>query len=266
MTDARLPEILPLHATAVAEWHRCRREYRTDQLLGVPASDEGPSPDFGVAVHAMLRQVHETGTCRDGEHVRDVLAGHGFDGPGPLLGYLERHARRCPEGASWSAHEVDLARFHRRPPPMFMVTGRIDALWVHDGFADARDYKTGGPPASDRVRDDLRARVQAWLLAGRAERRGLQLRIRYEYLSAEVDDDPQPFEPDGDDLVAVEDELRVVAEQIWNETDFAGVTDPDVCSWCRYRSICPSSAARSVPSWPVPAEDGPEESPEESPE
>lgn len=254
-SEIKLPEILPLHATAVAAWHRCRREYRTDQLLGVPASDEGPSPDFGVAVHAMLRQVHETGSCRDDEHVHDVLIAHGFDGPGPLLGYVERHARRCPSDVTWSAHELDLARFHRLPPPMFMVTGRIDALWIHDGIVDARDYKTGAPPHSDHVRDDLRARVQAWLLAHRAARRGLRLRIRYEYLTAEVDDDPQPFEPDTDDMAEIEEELRSVAAAIWNEADFAGVADREVCAWCRYRSICPSSAAPAVPSWPEPPDD-----------
>lgn len=253
--DFRLPEILPLHATAVAEWQRCRREYRSDQLLGVPPSDEGPSPDIGVAVHAMLRQVHETGSCRDDDHVRDVLAAHGFDGPGPVLGYVERHARRCPADATWSAHELDLARFHRMPPPMFMVTGRIDAVWIHDGIVDARDYKTGAAPSTDHVRDDLRARLQAWLLAARAARKGLRLRVRYEYLSAEIDEDPQPFEPDADDLAAIDEELRGVADQIWNEREFAGVADPEVCRWCRYRSICPASAAPTMPSWPLPPEE-----------
>jgi RecB family exonuclease len=141
---------------------------------------------------------------------------------------------------------------------MFMVTGRIDAVWIHDGIVDARDYKTGAAPYSDNVADDLRARLQAWLLAERAARRGLRLRVRYEYLSAEVEEDPQPFEPDADDLAAIENELRSVAEQIWNEEEFAGVADREVCAWCRYRSICPSSAAPAVPSWPMPPEDAPE--------
>jgi RecB family exonuclease len=136
-----------------------------------------------------------------------------------------------------------------------MITGRIDAVWIHDGIVDARDYKTGAPPNSDNVRDDLRARLQAWLLAERAARRGLGLRVRYEYLSAEIDEDPQPFEPDADDLSAIEDELRSVAAEIWNEADFAGVADRDVCGWCRYRSICPSSAAPAVPSWPQPPDE-----------
>ena len=55
-----------------------------------------------------------------------------------------RHARRCPSaGAAGAAHEVELARFHRQPAPMFMATARIDAIWIHDGMLDARDYKTG---------------------------------------------------------------------------------------------------------------------------
>jgi hypothetical protein len=257
--EIRLPEILTLNASAVMQWRRCRREFRTDRILGVPTSDEGPSPDLGVAVHAMLRQVHETGSCRDRAHVLDVLGAHGFDGPGPLVGYVERHARRCPLDASWAAHELELARFHKRPAPMFMTTGRIDAVWIHDGIVDARDYKTGGNPSSDRVGDDARARVQAWLLAERALRKGLRVRLRYEYLSAEIDDDPEPFEPDADELAAIEDELRVVAAEVWKEENYAGVAEREVCGWCRYRSICPDSAAPSVATWPEPPADDEDE-------
>jgi hypothetical protein len=225
-------------------------------MLGIPASDEGPSPDLGVAVHAMLRQVHETGTrsCRDAAHVADVLGAHGFDGDGPMPAYVERHARRCPAGADWSAHELDLARFHRRPAPMFMATGRIDAVWVHDGVADARDYKTGAAPASDHLRDDPRARLQAWLLAPRAARKGLRVRVRYEFLAPEVTDDPVAFEPDDDELAEIEDELRGIVADVWQEQDYAGVADAVVCGWCRYRSICRDSAAPAVPAWPVPAD------------
>ena len=35
------------------------------------------------------------------------------------------------------------------------------------------------------------------------------------------------------------------------ETGFAGVADAEVCRLCRYRSICPDSAAPSVPTWTV---------------
>lgn len=133
---------------------------------------------------------------------------------------------------------------------MFMATGRIDAIWVRDGMLDARDYKTGRFE-SERVADDPRARLQAWLLAPAAVRRGLRLRVSYECLAAETVDDPQPFEPDGDELDQIEEELRTVAAEIWGEQEFAGVSDAALCASCRYRSICPDSAAPARPVWPT---------------
>ena len=64
-------------------------------------------------------------------------------------------------------------------------------------------------------------------------------------------DDPEPFEPDRDDLVAIEAELRAEVTAIRGETTFAGVADPELCHRCRYRSICPDSAVAGVPMWPV---------------
>ena len=96
---------------------------------------------------------------------------------------------------------------------MFMATGRLDAVWQHDGLLEVRDYKTGSV-VTERVADDPRARLQAWLAAPIADRLGLQLRIRYEHLAAEIVDDPEPFEPDADDLEAIDEELRVTAAAI----------------------------------------------------
>ena len=88
-------------------------------------------------------------------------------------------ARRRPStrSTSWS-----VARFHQRPPPSFMATGRLDAVWQHNGLLEVRDYKTGSV-VTERVADDPRARLQAWLAAPIAERLGLKLRIRYEHLA-----------------------------------------------------------------------------------
>ena len=91
---------------------------------------------------------------------------------------------------------------------MFMATARIDAIWIHDGLLDARDYKTGSLWHT-RVCDVPAAKVQAFVLAPVARQRGLQLRLRYEYLQPEIDEDPEPWDPDVDDLEAVEEELRV---------------------------------------------------------
>ena len=155
----------------------------------------------------MLWRVHATGSCHDTDHVADVLAGHGADSEA-VRELIARHAQRCPSAAAdASAHEYELARFHRMPRPMFMATARIDALWVHDGLLDARDYKTGRLWHT-RVCDVPAAKVQAYVLGRAAQRRGLRLRLRYEYLQPEIDEDPEPWEPDDDDLLAVEEELR----------------------------------------------------------
>jgi hypothetical protein len=250
MADELRPEILTLSPSSVDTWRRCRREFRNAHLLHIPDSDGGPSPDQGLLVHDLLRHLHRNGSCRDGNDVDELLVAHGLPASSPIRGYVERHVRRCPPEFEDARHELERARFHRRPAPMFMATGRIDAVWIHDGLLDGRDYKTGRVEL-DRVGDDPRARLQAWLLAPAAARRGLQVRVSYECLAAETVDDPRPFEPDGDELVAIEEELRVVAEAIWREREFAGVADTEICGACRYRSICPDSAAPADPMWPM---------------
>jgi hypothetical protein len=249
MADPLLPQILPITASSLDTYLRCPREYRDSSLLGLPDSDPGPSAEHGLLVHDLLRHLHQQGSCHDDGHVDDLLAAHGLADSAPMRGVIDRHIRRCPVAPEKSRHELELARFHRFPPPMFMVTGRIDAVWVHDGLLDARDYKTGRL-YSDRVADDRRARLQAWLLAPLAARTGLRLRVHYEFLSSEVPEDPEPFEPDEDDLRVIEEELRIVAEAICREKEWRGVADADVCGRCRYRSICPDSATPSEPQWP----------------
>jgi hypothetical protein len=250
-----LPDIPTLTPTGFDTFARCPRAFLTRELLGVPASDAAPSNDQGLLVHDMLWRVHETGSCHDAAHVRDVLTGHGADSEA-VREMVARHARRCPSAAAGaSAHEHELARFHRLPRPMFMATARIDALWVHDGLLDARDYKTGRK-WHDRVCDAPAAKVQAFVLGRAARRRGLRLRLRYEYLQPEVDDDPEPWEPDDEDLAVVEEELRVAVERMWSFDDWPGVGEADVCATCQYRSICRDSAAPSEPVWPVLTADG----------
>jgi hypothetical protein len=133
---------------------------------------------------------------------------------------------------------------------MFMATARIDAVWIHDGLVDARDYKTGGKWV-DAVSEIKAAHVQAFVLAARARAGGYRLRLRYEYLQPEVDEDPEYWELDDEALEAVEEELRAAVERMWLEDDWKGVNEIDVCRTCRYRSICRDSAAPGEPAWPV---------------
>ena len=114
---------------------------------------------------------------------------------------------------------------------MFMATARIDAIWVHDGILDARDYKTGRL-WHERVADVPAAKVQAYVLAQAAQRRNLRLRLRYEYLSPDVTDDPDAWEPDPEDLVAVGEELRAAVERMRTNDDWRGVSEQMLCSHC----------------------------------
>jgi hypothetical protein len=244
-----LPGILGITPTSLATWRRCPREWHDKYVLHVPASDGDPSPSHGQQLHAMLGLIHETGSCRDAAHVDDVLLAHGLDADSRSRVEIANHVRRCPEQALAVGHEITAARFHRSPTSPFMATARIDALWEHDGVLDARDYKTGRVWGDD-VTHDEQARVQAFVLAPLAAERGLRLRIAFEHLAQEVTDDPAPFEPDADDLLAIEGELRAAVAEIRTE-QFHGVRDPEVCVRCQYRSICPESAAASEPIWPA---------------
>jgi hypothetical protein len=208
-----LPGIVTLTPTSLGAWRRCPREWHDRYVLQVPASDGDPSPSHGQQLHAMLGHIHDTGSCRDPAHVDDVLAAHGLDADERTRAEIANHVRR------------------------------------HDGVLDARDYKTGRV-WSDVVAHDEQARLQAFVLAPRAAAAGLRLRITFEHLAPEVPDDPAPFEPDDDDITAIEEELRVVVAEIRNE-QFDGVGDADVCVHCQYRSVCPDSAAPSEPIWPA---------------
>jgi hypothetical protein len=242
------PGILRLTPTSFDSWRRCRRAWWLDALT-VPASDETGSPDHGQLVHDVLRFVHAHGSCHDAEHVEEVLAGVG--GSERLRDEVTRHAQRCPSPAEALGHEISLARFTAARPALhsFLVTARLDAVWIHDGLLDARDYKTGSVRTS-RVADDVRAWLQAWVLVPYAEQHGLRVRLRYEHLAAEIDEEPEPWELDDGELEALEAHLRVAVVEMRDEQEFAGVADAPACTYCRYKSICSDSAAPGEPTWP----------------
>jgi hypothetical protein len=245
-----LPDIVSLTPSTYDDFLRCPRLLLNGTLLGIPPSDPAPATDQGLLVHDMLERIHAAGSCHDDAHVRDVLETHGAAND-HVRAIVARHARRCPGAASdRQAHEWTHARFHLQPAPMFMATARIDAIWVHDGLLDARDYKTGARRA-DRVADIPAAHVQAFVLADAARRRGLRLRLRYEYLQAEIDDDPEPWDLDDDDLGPLEEELRRAVARMWSDDEWRGVAEVELCRTCRYRSICRDSAAPGEPAWAV---------------
>jgi hypothetical protein len=249
--DSLLPGVLSLTPSALEAWDRCPRLWRNQYLLQVPPSDEGAPAVHGQQVHDLLRLLHLHGPCDDPTRIDDVVAAHGASAR--VHAELTDHARRCPIGAESYGHEITRVRLHSRRPS-FVASARIDAAWIHDGLLDVRDYKTGGA-ATDRVADDRRARLQAWVMAEVARDLGLRLRLRYEQLAAEIVDDPEEWEPDDDDLDAISAELVEVVEAMRAESVWSGIADPGVCGYCRYRSVCPDSAAPGIPGWPRVDED-----------
>lgn len=248
-SEKLLPAIVPISPSSLDAWLRCPRLFLDRHVLRIPDSDPTTSTDRGLLVHDILRFVHDHGSCHDQAHVREALEAHGIDDD-VCRGYVARHERRCPTGSLRNRHELAVARFHRGPAPMFMATARIDAIWASADLVDARDYKTGGC-FIDRVADDPRARLEAWILSHDRYLRGRRLRIAYEFLDPDVDDDPEPFEPSMEDLASIEEEIRSTVAAMWT-SDWRGHPDEGACRRCGYRSICPDSAARSESSWPVP--------------
>jgi hypothetical protein len=250
MRKRLLPDIVSVTPSNFDDFVQCERRFLNRHLLGLPASDPGGTNETGILAHDMLRIIHSNGSCADASYVADVLAGHGADDDF-VRQLVDRHVARCPSNnATGSAHEHTFARFHKLPVPMFMATARIDAVWIHDGVLDARDYKTG-QLWYDRVADVPAAKVQAFVLALAAQRRGLRLRLRYEFLSADVPDDPDPWEPDADDLAAIEEELRAAVARMSTIDDWKGAAEANMCSRCAYRSICRDSVSKGEAAWPV---------------
>ncbi len=240
-------DIVRLSPTAVENWYRCRRAFRARHLLALPGTEPGPAgANEGLLVHRLLHRLHREERCGDAVRMADLAESHaGADGvdAARTLGFLDRHARRCPRGAISVGHERELARAWFGARPLLMVTGTIDAVWSHGGLLDARDYKCGMPQVTS-LRDSAEARVQAWLLAPLADDLGLQLRLRHEHLSPGATEDPDPFEPDAEDLEEISAELIGLAAAVGAEREWRGVSAGAVCRTCPYRSVCPDDASR----------------------
>jgi hypothetical protein len=240
-------DVSRLSPTSVSTWTWCPRRYYLKYTLGLPESDAGASTDFGKQAHEMLAYIHRFASCHDVDAVNDALVAHGCDND-TMRGLIDQHRSRCPREVEEGHHEVTRARYLHNPPIYALATAKLDAVWLHDGVFDIRDYKTGGTTRLE-LRDDDQARVQAWVWAPLAERKGLRLRLRYEFLSPEVDE-PPVWEPDDDDLAGIEKWLTKLVTEM-RSGPYNGVAEETLCRACSFRSICTDSAAPSEPVWPA---------------
>ena len=186
------------------------------RAVQVPASDSGVSADQGLLVHDVLEQVHTGGSCHDSAHVDAVLRAADAD-TDQMRGYVGRHARRCPQEFDEQVHESDRVRFHREPAPMFLASARIDAIWIHDGMIDARDYKTGRRPETRLVR--RRPSPGAGMdprLRRATHRSAAAIALRIPAARSRRRSGPMGARTT-DDLAAIGEELRAAVASMWNE-------------------------------------------------
>jgi hypothetical protein len=233
--------VVHLTPSSVETWTTCPRWFRARYVLTLPGWPIGPNGRLGLLVHERLALLHEAGPCsvETSDRLEEAASVDGVINQ-EVLNCIERHAERCPQGANSIGHELSLSELLVRGKKAAMVSARIDGVWSHSGILDCRDYKTGQARVT-RVQDDVAARVQAFVLAPLATRLGLRLRLRYEFVGSDAED-PEPFEPEDDDIEAIADELAAIALQI-AESDFLGDPDPLVCTGCPYQLACPDSAA-----------------------
>jgi RecB family exonuclease len=240
-----LDAILSITPSAIEAFTTCPRRYALQYLEGLPPSDGGPSNTHGLVAHDLLHRIHLRGSCHDATVVDEVLRELDQD-TDVNRSLIERHARRCPADAEFAFHEQTFVRF-LRVQPMFLASARYDAIWVRGNVVDVREYKTGAQ-WYHQIDEDPRAMLQAWILAARVARRGRVLRLRYEYLSPEIDEDPDVWEPSDDDLTAIGARIHDIVRSM-HASDWIGVAEEPTCRWCRYRSVCRDSVARAEPIW-----------------
>ena len=176
-------------------------------LFGIPASDTDPGTVHGQQMHDVLRFVHEQGSCRDAAHVDDVLVAHGFDDNDRMRGRTGAAHRRCPSPATRSATRSH-ARASRttRPRRSWRRRGstRCGCTTACSTRATTRPGRCGATASPTTRRRGCRRGCSR-----RSPRRAVSAcGSRSSTSTPRCVDDPEPFEPDADDLLAIEAELR----------------------------------------------------------
>ena len=215
--------------TRLRDWVTCPRRDLLRHRMGLAASDPDGDDPFGSLVHDDLARRHAGGDCGDGTP-------SGMD-DGGVTAAADRHRRLCPAPeATYLGSELTWRWFVRRKA--VLLSGRVDAVWAWpDRTVEVRDYKTGRCP--DDLDDDVAAGLYA--LLARAQFPGRPIRVTYERLGGEPD--MVSRDADADWLRCSYDRVMALAEALRAEQEWAPRPHPGTCSYCPWRSRCPSSLA-----------------------
>ena len=134
------------------------------------------------------------------------------------------------------------------PLPMFMATARIDAIWIHDGLLDARDYKTG-KLWHTRVCDVPAAKVQAFVLgAGRHGAEGCDCGCATSTSNPRSTTIPsRGSRTTTTSTPSKRSCARAPSSACGSSTTGSASPKPTCAARCQYRSICRDSAAPASP-------------------
>jgi CRISPR/Cas system-associated exonuclease Cas4 (RecB family) len=265
------PDVLVLNASSLREFASCRLRFFLSSVLGLRGQAENQSGDFaldrsgelpdegsavdsgadssaaavGMWVHSELHARHEN----PGRHGDPGIVGEEVSTSDTrILQAVAHHHERCPgsDGATYLGGERNLRWLITRKS--ILLTGRVDALWLHDdGVVEVRDYKTGSP--SSALEDDEGALVYALLAA--ANFPGRRVRITYEYLGVRSRREVTELNPDSRLLsLYVTPQLLRHAMQLVDDTAssirkeqvFTATPTTTGCRSCPYRLNCQPAA------------------------
>ena len=194
------------------------------QRVARPARERSGAVDRSgpASMHDMLRKIHADGEVprRRTRRRRARRARNRHRRPSA------RWSRATPDRCPSRATRRRRARGRRRPLPPSPAAD-VHGDRAHRRGVDPRRHRSthattrragGSSTRSPRSPPPTCRRTS---LAAQAAARGLRLRLRYEYLQPEVDEDPSRGSSTTKTLAAVEEELRAAVERMWERGGMA---------------------------------------------
>jgi DNA helicase-2/ATP-dependent DNA helicase PcrA len=238
----RRGEGLMLSASDIETYRTCPLKYKFARVFRIP-QEPTIHQRFGIVLHQVLERFHSaSGGTR--EELMDLFESSwrrsGFGSSDDELQFrdravaaLERYWAEDREAASEPVWFERSFSFKLGP---HLLRGRVDRVDRHpDGSYELIDYKTGKAKSEDELRDDVQLSVyqmgarESWKLETSAQ--------SYLYV---MTGDRVPVEHSEEELDRVRATVAEIAEGI-SRQDFDPKPDPEICSYCDYRIVCPAA-------------------------